>query len=125
MTITSILALESYLNHFYSGRYNDFFIKKDNLNLYQSCFYSVRGDNQDLSSISFSTKYIRLKLLLFYAMLHIKSEINGNEKFISSRKKSGTRFQMIVYDTKSTLYAYQERLMTRRDISIKIYIGNL
>ena len=42
-TKTSILALYSYLNHIYSGRYNDFFKGTDNSNLYQSCFYSVEG----------------------------------------------------------------------------------
>ena len=41
---------EGYLNHLYSGRHSDFFIKTDNSNLYQSCFtvycFSYKSNSQ-------------------------------------------------------------------------------
>ena len=36
-----LVFIKLYLNHRYSGRYRDFFIKTDHLNIYQNCFYSV------------------------------------------------------------------------------------
>ena len=63
------LKLYSYLNHLYSGRYSELFIKTDNLILYQSYFYERKR----------ATIAKRLRARTFAIVKLEERELNGEQ----------------------------------------------